>query len=70
MDNQVKKRCSVCNKKVGIDYYNCNCDSTKYFCCAHRFPFEHNCSINSLKQNSEKLSKQNIKLIAPKIITI
>ena len=70
MDKQNKKRCAICAKKVGLDYYNCNCDLTKYFCAIHKYPFEHNCGNNILQQNIEKLEKQHIKIIPQKINSI
>jgi predicted nucleic acid binding AN1-type Zn finger protein len=70
MDNQIKKRCAICEKKVGLNYYNCSCDNNKYFCASHRFPFEHNCSNNQMQKNKEILEKQHIKIVPQKISII
>jgi hypothetical protein len=52
-------RCSICNIKVKLNYYECKCDEKKKFCSEHRYPFNHNCSIDYKKINENKLSKLN-----------
>ena len=52
-------RCSICNIKVKLNYYECKCDSSKKFCANHRFPFAHDCPIDFKKINENKLSKLN-----------
>ena len=54
-----KTRCSICNIKVGIDYFNCSCDPSKMFCNNHRFPFSHNCTKDYKKEHSKQLEKDN-----------
>ena len=55
----LKNRCSICNIKTGLNYYDCKCDSSKKFCKIHRFPFEHNCLIDYKKKNEQKLKEFN-----------
>ena len=56
-------RCSICNIKVKLNYYECKCDTPegtrKKFCSNHRFPFAHDCPIDFKKINENKLSKLN-----------
>ena len=54
-----KNRCSICNIKTGLNYFDCKCDSSKKFCKNHRFPFEHNCLIDNKKINEQKLKDFN-----------
>ncbi len=55
----MKNRCSICNIKIGLDYYTCSCNSEFKFCSTHRFPFEHNCSKDCKQENKKELEKQN-----------
>ncbi len=57
-----KIRCSVCNIKTGIDYYECKCDLTKKFCMTHKFGYMHDCKLDQLSINKERLNKLNIKV--------
>jgi hypothetical protein len=52
-------RCSICNIKVNINYFECSCDTTKKYCSTHRFPFEHGCKKDYKKENKTKLEKRN-----------
>ncbi len=54
-----KARCSICNIKVGIDYFDCSCDPSKTFCNTHRFPFSHNCTKNCKLDHKNQLKKNN-----------
>ena len=47
-------RCSIFNIKVKLNYYECKCDEKKKFCSEHRYPFNHNCSIDYKKINESK----------------
>ena len=63
-NNKIKKtRCYQCNKKVGINYYECKCD--KMYCENHRFPFEHQCEYDWKKN---KLNELNSILMAGKTL--
>ncbi len=53
-NNKIKNRCSSCNKKIGILYFDCKCN--KIFCELHRFPFEHECTYNWKKKNNDELN--------------
>lgn len=64
---QNSSRCSVCQIKVGINYFECKCDSSKKFCHQHRFGFEHNCPINKQDEYSKSLRLQNPEIQAQKL---
>ncbi|RDX75062.1 Zinc finger A20 and AN1 domain-containing stress-associated protein 10, partial [Mucuna pruriens] len=42
--NNKKKRCRICNKKVGLIQFECRCGDV--FCERHRYPEEHACKVN------------------------
>lgn len=63
----VTNRCSVCSKKVKIDYFTCKCDPEAKFCQTHKYPFLHDCAIDSKQQHKEKLQKSNVKVAPQKI---
>ena len=50
-------RCTVCARKVGIDYFTCRCDPLVKFCHRHRFPYEHNCWLDVKKEHQTKIMK-------------
>ena len=52
-------RCSICKIKVGINYFECSCDTSKMFCGEHRFPFRHNCTKDCKVEYSKQLEKDN-----------
>jgi hypothetical protein len=54
-----KKRCTICKKKVGMDFFNCKCDAEALFCSAHRLPHNHNCTYDHKKDQKAKVEKQN-----------
>lgn len=61
-------RCKVCNKKVGIvNRFECRCDKDRYFCSIHRYPEEHNCSIDHKLMERLELQKNLEKIVAKKI---
>jgi AN1-type zinc finger protein 5/6 len=57
-----KKRCSFCNKKLKIIYFNCDCDGL--FCDKHRLRQSHNCSIT---KDKKVLTQQNPQIIPKKL---
>ena len=59
-------KCSKCNKKCNdFNIWLCKCNHN--FCTKHRFPFEHNCTINYKEQESKKLETIILKCIPSKI---
>ena len=53
----VKKRCLVCNKKVGlIGGFTCKCGGL--FCGVHRSENDHDCSFNFALVQNEKLAER------------
>lgn len=56
-------RCLKCLKKINIDSYECKyCFGS--FCSVHRYSFEHECKDNNIKQEyTNKLIKNNPKII-------
>ena len=65
-----KKRCSFCNKKLGMIIYNCQCGGE--FCAKHRYTHTHNCSCKKEKisQSKEKIQKLNPKTESTKLVKI
>jgi hypothetical protein len=63
-------RCSICNIKVGMEYFECSCDPSKMFCGEHRFPSTHNCSKDCKKEYSKKLKKDNPVIKREKVTSI
>lgn len=55
-------RCSVCRKKLGITGFECRCADV--FCTNHRYPWQHNCSVDVRKMQSDVVKKNNI-LVSP-----
>ena len=62
-----RSRCSICNIKVNINYFECSCDTTKKFCSTHRFPFEHGCTRDHKLDNKTKLEKDCIAVKPKKV---
>lgn len=65
-----KNRCNFakCNKKIGLNGYTCKC--THIFCDKHRFPEYHGCTYDFKKDGISKLEKDNVKIVAEKIIKL
>lgn len=60
-----KVRCLKCRKKIkSIMPLACKCKN--YYCNSHKVPQTHNCSFDYMKENRERLEKQNVKIIADK----
>ena len=70
MSQTKSKRCAVCNKKVGLDGYECKCNKDKLYCPTHRYPFAHNCSIDTHLQHKQLLLQTNPKVTANKVASI
>ena len=45
-------KCSFCNKKLGLIYFNCQCNGT--FCNKHRYTHSHQCVLLNRKQQENK----------------
>ncbi len=57
-----KNKCVVCNKKVGLLCFTCDCG--KKCCSMHRYPETHNCSLEiSYKINLPKIISNKINKI-------
>jgi hypothetical protein len=65
-----RKRCKVCDKKVGLDYYPCKCDSEAVFCSVHRFSWDHKCKYDAKESFKSKLETSMEKIVAKKFETI
>ena len=51
-----KKRCLVCNKKVGLLGFKCRCDGV--FCAVHRSEGAHDCSFNFASMGNQVLAER------------
>ena len=60
-------RCSICNNKVNINYFECSFDNIKKYCSTHRFPFEHGCKKDYKKENKTKLEKEIVQVKPKKV---
>ena len=63
-------KCSFCNKKLGLIYFNCQCNGT--FCNKHRYTHSHQCVLLNRKQqeNKNRILEKNPKIVPKKIIQI
>lgn len=60
-----KKRCTHCNKRVGIFGFTCKCGSV--FCEAHGLPESHNCTFDFKLQQRKILEKNNPRVVARQV---
>lgn len=68
LEKKKKKRCPVCNKKLGLIDYTCRCGNT--FCIKHRMPEEHQCSFDYHELGKVILDKKNPQVVADKLVKI
>lgn len=62
-------RCLICNTKVGLMGFSCECSPDKFFCMKHRLPEEHSCTID-YTQKKDYLMKKLPKIEHEKVIKI
>ncbi|XP_004300251.1 PREDICTED: zinc finger A20 and AN1 domain-containing stress-associated protein 8-like [Fragaria vesca subsp. vesca] len=60
-----KKRCTSCNKRVGLTGFSCRCGDL--FCAVHRYPEKHECSYDYRSTGREVLAKANPAVKAEKL---
>lgn len=63
-----KPRCVVCNKKLGLMVFTCQCN--QLFCITHLQPELHNCKYDHKTKQKEELEKSLPKVTAEKVIKI
>ncbi|CAA0809516.1 Zinc finger A20 and AN1 domain-containing stress-associated protein 7 [Striga hermonthica] len=61
-----RKRCGVCNKRVGLLGYECRCGAT--YCRLHRYPEAHPCGFDFKKAGKDAIRKENPVCQSDKII--
>ncbi|KAE9600370.1 putative transcription regulator A20-like family [Lupinus albus] len=59
------KRCSSCNKRVGLTGFNCRCGSL--FCAVHRYSDKHNCPFDYHTAAQDAIAKANPVVKAEKL---
>ncbi|KAF6147343.1 hypothetical protein GIB67_009643 [Kingdonia uniflora] len=64
-EKQPAKRCSFCNKKVGLTGFKCRCDLT--FCGLHRYSDKHNCMFDYKSAGQDAIAKANPVVKADKL---
>ena len=71
------KKCSNCNKRIGMIEFKCKCSDIKIFCSSCRYPKTnendrngHICDFDFQKHGREILEKNNPKIEHSKIIII
>ena len=62
-----KNKCRECNKKVGLNGFECKCDANHVFCDVHKFPFAHKCTISNFETQKHLLLQTLTKCTADKI---
>lgn len=73
MENNITKklnRCSICNKRVGINYFTCKCDEHIKLCTLHRYKDEHSCTLNHKEIWKEQFIKENPPIHPNKVIKV
>ena len=63
-----KKRCPICNKKLGLLDYTCRCGNT--YCIQHKMPEEHKCTFDYKKLGKDIIDKNNPLVVKDKVIKI
>jgi len=53
---QTDSRCWICRKGLGFHVLECSCGYK--FCSGHRYPWQHNCVVDYLHKNKQKLQKE------------
>ena len=76
-DTKKKKRCSNCNKKIGLMVFTCRCSENKIFCSNCKYPKMketdikgHLCEFDYKIFGQKILEKNNPKIQPPKITNI
>ena len=66
----ISLRCSFCKKKLGLIYFNCQCNGI--FCNKHRYTHTHQCILLNIKQqeNKKRILENNPKIETKKMIKI
>jgi len=60
-----KNRCINCNKKIGLIPFSCKCGNV--YCAKCRYPEQHNCTFDWIKDGKEKILKENPQIINSKL---
>jgi len=60
-----KKRCAVCNVKLGMLGFECRCEGL--FCSKHRFADQHECNFDFKTHDREVLAAANPTVAPPKL---
>lgn len=66
MGKAAPKRCSSCNKKVGLLGFPCRCGPI--FCGAHRYPEEHECKFDFKAVGKDTIARDNPVVKADKVV--
>lgn len=66
MGKEAPKRCSSCNKKVGLVAFPCRCGAT--FCGVHRYPEEHECKFDFKAAGKDTIVRDNPVVKADKVV--
>jgi predicted nucleic acid binding AN1-type Zn finger protein len=59
------KRCTTCNKRVGLTGFDCRCG--QLFCAVHRYSEKHDCSYDYRTAGREAIAKANPVVKAQKL---
>lgn len=61
-------RCGACRKKIGLLGFKCQCGV--FFCAAHRMAETHECTFDYKSTGRETLAKNNVPVLASKVVKI
>ncbi|GBM32463.1 AN1-type zinc finger protein 5 [Araneus ventricosus] len=65
VERRKKRRCFVCNKKLGLTAFTCRCGGL--YCSQHRYDREHDCTFDYKSMGAEEIRKNNPQIVAEKI---
>ena len=60
-----KITCNICSKNITLINFDCKCNGK--FCINHRFRETHKCEYSFIKEEQEKIFKENPKIVINKI---
>lgn len=63
-----KRRCSHCNKRLGLLYFTCRCG--KDMCHAHLAPEEHACTFDFKAAGRDQIRSSNPAVLSEKVAPI
>jgi len=63
-------RCAICNKRIGLMVFKCECNEHTVYCAKHAVPENHNCPIDYYEKRQKQLETKNIKVLSNRVIKL